>query len=222
MSDALPVSGTTRSPTMTSGAPRANVSMLTTLAGLACAVQALLALVVFLVWPDSIKGWPAQYLIMPLALWLTALWLVVWKPELGLFLALVPQFFYGKIEGDHIRVRNLFALKLGVALALLLALGLRKLVGDRQYTRVRTPLDRPMLALFSWGVLMMVFGVVRGNPLEGVLTAANDILQIPVIYFLLTVVMFDLRRLTTFVVVLAVLNTPLALYNVFSSGRGGG
>jgi len=196
--------------------------MLQAIAPFAFAMQALASVAILTFSPESIHGFPAQYMVMPLSLWLTAFWLIVWKPELSLLLALVPQFFYGRLTHEVIRVRYLFALKVGVAALLLLALALRRVTGDREYVRLRTPLDRPMLAYGLWIIAMMVYGLVRGNPFEDVMTAAHELGQIPVIYFLLTSVLGDWRRVTNLAVAFGTLNAPLALYNVFAAGRGGG
>ena len=45
-------------------------------------------LVVIIIAPSTLRSFPAEYIVMPLSLWLVAFWLVVWKPELSLLLTL--------------------------------------------------------------------------------------------------------------------------------------
>lgn len=198
------------------------VRMLNATALIGFSVQATITVATLLIWPGSIKAWPAEFMVMPFSLWLVAFWLILWKPELTLFLVLLPQRLLNMGEHETWRLRYLFALKIGVIALLALALLLRRLMGDRTYARLRTRLDWPMLIYTVWMVVMVAYGFARGSRVVDILTAANELLQIPVIYLILTAVAGSWGRVGTFFAVYAAVNAPLALFHVFSGGRGGG
>lgn len=111
---------------------------------------------------------------------------------------------------DLTDLTSVLAVQAGMLGAGALAILIRRVLRPSAETPVRTPLDKPMLALVAVLVVGTCYSLARGNPTDDVLTAAYQLAVVPGCFFLATHSLNTRRRLQSAGVVYVAATAALA------------